>query len=76
MISVPNLGREILVHISTFFEVEANSVNPDQTTISVFLVSRLRLLLGKLAEVDLKGLTHQEKLAFWINTYNSCMMNV
>ncbi|CAK9146182.1 unnamed protein product [Ilex paraguariensis] len=35
----------------------------------------LRLLLGKLALVDLHGLNHQEKLAFWINTYNSCMMN-
>lgn len=35
-----------------------------------------RFLFGKLASVNLKGLTHQEKLAFWINTYNSCMMNV
>ena len=35
-----------------------------------------RLLLGKLASVNLEGLTHQEKLAFWINIYNSCMMNV
>ncbi|MCI12858.1 transcription factor [Trifolium medium] len=34
-----------------------------------------RFLFGKLASVNLKGLTHQEKLAFWINTYNSCMMN-
>ncbi|KAJ6997334.1 hypothetical protein NC653_013798 [Populus alba x Populus x berolinensis] len=24
---------------------------------------------------NLEGLTHQLKLAFWINTYNSCMMN-
>lgn len=68
-------GKRDIGAYKHFFEVEANSVNPDQTTISVFLVSRLRLLLGKLAEVDLKGLTHQEKLAFWINTYNSCMMN-
>ena len=36
----------------------------------------LRLLLRKLASVSLNGLTHQEKLAFWINTYNSCMLNV
>ncbi|CAK9153528.1 unnamed protein product [Ilex paraguariensis] len=34
-----------------------------------------KLPLGKLALVDLQGLNHQEKLAFWINTYNSCMMN-
>lgn len=35
-----------------------------------------RLLLRKLGSVDLQGLTHQEKLAFWVNVYNSCMMNV
>lgn len=35
-----------------------------------------RFLLGKLASVSLEGLTHQQKLAFWINTYNSCIMNV
>ncbi|CAK9185845.1 unnamed protein product [Ilex paraguariensis] len=57
------------------FAIEGTSINPNQTTISVFLVRRLKLLLGKLALVDLQGLNHQEKLAFWINTYNSCMMN-
>jgi hypothetical protein len=35
-----------------------------------------RALLRKLASVDLAGLSHQQKLAFWINVYNSCMMNV
>lgn len=35
-----------------------------------------RLLFRKLATVSLKDLSHQEKLAFWINIYNSCMMNV
>jgi len=29
-----------------------------------------------LSSVDLAGLSHQQKLAFWINIYNSCMMNV
>uniref|UniRef100_A0A453L009 DUF547 domain-containing protein n=1 Tax=Aegilops tauschii subsp. strangulata TaxID=200361 RepID=A0A453L009_AEGTS len=32
-------------------------------------------LLRKLGSVDLAGLSHQQKLAFWINVYNSCMMN-
>lgn len=57
------------------YAVEASSINPNRTTISVFLVRRLKLLLEKLALVNLQGLTHQEKLAFWINIYNSCMMN-
>ncbi|XP_021321107.1 uncharacterized protein LOC8083554 isoform X3 [Sorghum bicolor] len=36
---------------------------------------RLKALLRKLSLVDLAGLSHQQRLAFWINTYNSCMMN-
>jgi hypothetical protein len=35
-----------------------------------------RALLRKLSSVDLAGLSHHHKLAFWINVYNSCMMNV
>ncbi|VFQ99118.1 unnamed protein product [Cuscuta campestris] len=57
------------------FPVEAPSINPNRSTVSVFLVRRLKLLLEKLESVQLKSLTHQEKLAFWINIYNSCMMN-
>jgi hypothetical protein len=37
---------------------------------------KIRALLRKLSLVDLAGLSHQQRLAFWINTYNSCMMNV
>ncbi|GAA0170294.1 hypothetical protein LIER_24591 [Lithospermum erythrorhizon] len=55
--------------------IEATSINPKRTTLSVFLVHRLKLLFQKLAHADLVGLNHQEKLAFWINIYNSCMMN-
>ncbi|KAF6160706.1 hypothetical protein GIB67_019646 [Kingdonia uniflora] len=55
--------------------VEAWSIDPNRRTNSFFLIRRLKLLLGKLASVDLQGLSHQQKLAFWINIYNSCMMN-
>lgn len=57
------------------FPIEAGSINPNQTATSMFLLHRLKLLLGKLASVNLENLTHQEKLAFWINIYNSSMMN-
>ncbi|KAL5184360.1 hypothetical protein HKD37_17G048075 [Glycine soja] len=56
-------------------EVKATTADMNRTTNAVFLIHRLKFLLGKLASLNLKGLTHQEKLAFWINTYNSCMMN-
>ncbi|CAO2169403.1 unnamed protein product [Urochloa humidicola] len=39
------------------------------------LSQRLKALLRKLSSVDLVGLSHQQRLAFWINTYNACMMN-
>lgn len=40
------------------------------------LGQRLKALLQKLSLVDLAGLSHQHnRLAFWINTYYSCMMN-
>ena len=35
-----------------------------------------RVLADKLSSVDLKSMSHQQKLAFWINIYNVCMMNV
>ncbi|KGN48511.1 uncharacterized protein LOC101217980 isoform X1 [Cucumis sativus] len=55
--------------------IEASSVDLDRSTNAVFLIHRLKNLFRRLASVNLAGLNHQEKLAFWINTYNSCMMN-
>ncbi|KAK7410017.1 hypothetical protein VNO78_00483 [Psophocarpus tetragonolobus] len=55
--------------------IEAKSFDPKRTAKSLFLLHRLKLLLRKLAWVNLENLNHQEKLAFWINIYNSCMMN-
>ncbi|POO02764.1 Ternary complex factor MIP1, leucine-zipper [Trema orientale] len=55
--------------------IDARSIDISQTTNALFLIHRLKFLLGKLASVNLEGLNHQQKLAFWINTYNSCIMN-
>ncbi|XP_022977902.1 uncharacterized protein LOC111478055 [Cucurbita maxima] len=55
--------------------IEASSVNFNRSTNAVFVIHRLKNLFRRLASVNLAGLSHQEKLAFWINTYNSCMMN-
>lgn len=57
------------------YAIEASSIDLNRTTSALFLLQRLKFLLGKLAAANLEGLTHQQKLAFWINTYNSCMMN-
>ncbi|KAK4274717.1 hypothetical protein QN277_017901 [Acacia crassicarpa] len=55
--------------------IEATSFNPKRTGNSLILLCRLKILFRKLAAVKLENLNHQEKLAFWINIYNSCMMN-
>ncbi|KAL6216542.1 hypothetical protein ACLB2K_009765 [Fragaria x ananassa] len=68
-------GRRDIGPYKQLHAVEARSINPNRTASSLFLLRRLKLLLGKLASVNLKSLSHQEKLAFWINIYNSCMMN-
>ncbi|KAL8144063.1 hypothetical protein V2J09_017095 [Rumex salicifolius] len=54
--------------------IDASSINPTRKTSVLFLLDRLKILIEKLAAVKLEDLTHQEKLAFWINVYNSCMM--
>ncbi|XP_023640692.1 uncharacterized protein LOC17889332 isoform X2 [Capsella rubella] len=38
-------------------------------------VPRLSDLMEKLSEVDLSFLTYKQKLAFWINIYNACIMH-
>ncbi|KAJ0040020.1 hypothetical protein Pint_28097 [Pistacia integerrima] len=55
--------------------IEASSLDLNRTSNALFLIHRLKFLFGKLAIVNLEGLTHQQKLAFWINTYNSCVLN-
>ncbi|XP_010268747.1 PREDICTED: uncharacterized protein LOC104605611 isoform X2 [Nelumbo nucifera] len=68
-------GKRDIGPYKHLFVIEASSIDPNRRTNSLFLIRRLKLLLGKLASVNLDVLTHQQKLAFWINIYNSCMMN-
>ncbi|KAE9586793.1 hypothetical protein Lal_00004644 [Lupinus albus] len=68
-------GKRDIGQYKQLCAVEAKSFNPKRTANSLFLLHRLKLLLRKLAAVNLENLNHQEKLAFWINIYNSCMMN-
>ncbi|VVB07611.1 unnamed protein product [Arabis nemorensis] len=59
-----------------FTDVDAASVNRNRkSSSSVFLIRQLKCILGRLSSVNLQKLNQQEKLAFWINIYNSCMMN-
>ncbi|CAD6265171.1 unnamed protein product [Miscanthus lutarioriparius] len=73
---VLELGWRDIGRYKQFRSVDATSFG---TNISAgdasALGRRLKALLRKLSLVDLAGLSHQQRLAFWINTYNSCMMN-
>ncbi|KAE9600054.1 hypothetical protein Lal_00045425 [Lupinus albus] len=55
--------------------IDAKLCNPKPKANTLFLLHRLKILFRKLISVNLEILNHQEKLAFWINIYNSCMMN-
>ncbi|KAL8044465.1 hypothetical protein ABFX02_08G047200 [Erythranthe guttata] len=58
------------------YVIESRSVDLSRRKNASFLIRRLKILLDKLANVGLDGLiSHQQKLAFWINIYNSCIMN-
>ncbi|XP_028798061.1 uncharacterized protein LOC114753547 isoform X1 [Neltuma alba] len=39
------------------------------------LLRKLRVLINNLQTADLRSLTYQQKLAFWINMYNACIMH-
>ncbi|CAN0922236.1 hypothetical protein LINGRAHAP2_LOCUS32987 [Linum grandiflorum] len=68
-------GRRDVGPYKNLLAIEGDTINPNRTSNSLFLLHRLKILLSKLASVKLEKLSHQEKLAFWINIYNSCMMN-
>ncbi|GMI81874.1 hypothetical protein like AT5G60720 [Hibiscus trionum] len=53
----------------------SSSMDPKCISTSVPLLKKLRVLLGNLQKVDPRSLTYQQKLAFWINTYNACIMH-
>ncbi|KAL3626789.1 hypothetical protein CASFOL_022671 [Castilleja foliolosa] len=57
------------------YVIEARSVDLKWKTNMSFLIQRLKIFLDKLSSVRLDGLSHQQKLAFWINIYNSCILN-
>uniref|UniRef100_J3MY89 Ternary complex factor MIP1 leucine-zipper domain-containing protein n=2 Tax=Oryza brachyantha TaxID=4533 RepID=J3MY89_ORYBR len=58
-----------------FHVIDATSFDQTMLENDTILARKLKALLRRLSSTDLVGLSHQQKLAFWINIYNSCMMN-
>ncbi|XP_020570783.1 uncharacterized protein LOC110017949 isoform X2 [Phalaenopsis equestris] len=60
--------KNLVVFTSSFMELKGISN-------CLPLLNKLRNLMSNLHEVNLKSLTHQQKLAFWINIHNICVMH-
>ncbi|XP_057831184.2 uncharacterized protein LOC131041933 [Cryptomeria japonica] len=58
-----------------FQDITASSFDLNRIPGLASLLRRVRILVNKLCSTNLKGLKHQQKLAFWINIYNACMMH-
>ncbi|CAK9195184.1 unnamed protein product [Sphagnum troendelagicum] len=57
------------------FEVPRLSLDEDQLNYVAQALQDFKLLVEQLASVDPSHLSHDEKLAFWINLYNTLMMD-
>ncbi|OEL25544.1 hypothetical protein BAE44_0013437 [Dichanthelium oligosanthes] len=60
--------KNLVRFTSSSFDLRGFSSSP--------LLTKLREMLQALQQVDLRVLNHQQKLAFWLNVYNTCIMHV
>ncbi|KAF7816437.1 Ternary complex factor MIP1 [Senna tora] len=58
-----------------FIQITTTSLDIDRFSQCLPAFGKLRLLMNKLRDVDLNFLSYKQKLAFWINIYNACIMN-
>ncbi|XP_062213894.1 uncharacterized protein LOC133914945 isoform X2 [Phragmites australis] len=59
--------KNLVRFTSSSFDLRGFSSSP--------LLTKLREMLEALQQVDLRSLSHQQKLAFWLNIYNTCIMH-
>uniref|UniRef100_A0A0E0D0H1 DUF547 domain-containing protein n=1 Tax=Oryza meridionalis TaxID=40149 RepID=A0A0E0D0H1_9ORYZ len=59
--------KNLVSFTSSAFDLRGFSTSP--------LLTKLRGMLEALQHVDLRFLTHHQKLAFWLNIYNTCIMH-
>ncbi|XP_052204934.1 uncharacterized protein LOC127809841 isoform X2 [Diospyros lotus] len=58
-----------------FIQITRSSLDITQVSKCFQTRGKLRTLMRKLCNVDLTPLSYKQKLAFWINIYNACIMN-
>ncbi|GLT89047.1 hypothetical protein SLE2022_070500 [Rubroshorea leprosula] len=58
-----------------FIQITSQSLDISRFSECLIALGKLRVLMHKLSTVDLSFLTYKQKLAFWINIYNACIMH-
>nr|XP_023904756.1 uncharacterized protein LOC112016425 [Quercus suber] len=58
-----------------FIQVTRSSLDIGRISECLPAMRKLRFLMHRLCNVDLTFLTYKQKLAFWINIYNACIMH-
>ncbi|CAH2053895.1 unnamed protein product [Thlaspi arvense] len=58
-----------------FIHITRTSIDVSRLSDCSTSLVNLGVLKEKLSKVDLSFLNHKKKMAFWINTYNACVMN-
>ncbi|KEH28256.1 transcription factor, putative [Medicago truncatula] len=58
-----------------FIQISSSSLETEFFSQCLPAFRKLRVLRHKLCDVDLSFLSYKQKLAFWINIYNACIMN-
>ncbi|KAK4351680.1 hypothetical protein RND71_030993 [Anisodus tanguticus] len=58
-----------------FIQVSRTSLNTSHISECLLEMGKLRIMMQKLSNVDITCLTYKQKLAFWINVYNICIMH-
>ncbi|KAG0568494.1 hypothetical protein KC19_6G023300 [Ceratodon purpureus] len=72
------MGKLPWAHIGPYsdsYEVPWLSVGKDQLEYVAHSLGRFRLLVERLVKVDPSVMSHEQKLAFWINLYNALLMH-
>ncbi|XVF23908.1 hypothetical protein REPUB_Repub13aG0080200 [Reevesia pubescens] len=58
-----------------FIQITGHSLDVGRFSECLVAIGKLRVLMHKLSNIDLTFLTYKQKLAFWINIYNACIMH-
>ncbi|PON76334.1 Ternary complex factor MIP1, leucine-zipper [Trema orientale] len=72
---LPDLDLRDVGPYKNFIHITSSSLDITRFSECLTGFRRLRVLMHKLCSVDLTFLTYKQKLAFWINIYNACIMH-